>query len=290
MLDESVHLYRSNIRLLLSIAALGLLPNLLLIGLREPAIAQPGPSRAILGLQFIIVTLTGIDPGGWRNGLPDELASLVLSALTHGALAIAATQTYAGAASSIGGSFRAATRLLLTLTGMQLVRLGLLLVPALPFLIWEQPLWIICLIPFLPLQLLVIARTAIAAQVVVVERLELVPALRHAWRRSSGEDNEADVFNIVLVTGLIMIIATAIPAAFAAFALDRLVGSGPLVIAISSMLQASATILTTPFIVTTATVFYHHLHLRSESSSLEHQIGVWLAASRTLHESVKRNG
>lgn len=287
MLDESVHLYRSNIRLLLSIAALGLLPNLLLIGLREPAIAQPGPSRAILGLQFIIVTLTGIDPGGWRNGLPDELASLVLSALTHGALAIAATQTYAGAASSIGGSFRAATRLLLTLTGMQLVRLGLLLVPALPFLIWEQPLWIICLIPFLPLQLLVIARTVIAAQVIVVERLELLPALRQAWRRSSGEDNESDVFNIVLVTGLIMIIATAIPAAFA---LDRLVGSGPLVIAISSMLQASATILTTPFIVTTATVLYHHLHLRSESSSLEQQIGVWLAASRTLHESVKRNG
>lgn len=278
LLDESVHLYRSNLGLLIGIAALGFLPELLLIGLREPVIVPPGLSRVILGLQFIVVTLSGIDPASWRNGLPDELASLVLNALTHGALAVAASQTYAGARSSIGGSFRDAARQLPTLAGLQIVRLGLLLGPALPFVIWGKPLWGMCLIPFLPLQLLAIARTVITAQVIVVDQRGLLPAVRQAWRLSSGQDNEVAVFTVVLVTGLIMIIATATPAAFAAFALDRFVGNGPLVIAISSVLQAGTAILATPFTITTATVLYHNLRLRSEASSLEQQISAWRAA------------
>lgn len=77
--------------------------------------------------------------------------------------------------------------------------------------------------------------------------------------------------------------ATATPAAYGVFTLDRLVGSRSLVTVLIIVLQVSTTNLATTLIVTTATVLYHNLRLRDEASDLERLVRVW----RATHESAQ---
>ena len=258
ILDRSFALYRQHFTLFIGIAAIPQLFVLLLslamilLGVSAPGIARAGSASGIAQSPAIIGTAIGV---GVLLGLALIIVMTVAYLWMQGATVSAVSDLYLGRPTTIGGALRKTRSELGNLFGV-----GLLsgLVTGLAFILLISPgIYVTC-------------RLLVAVPVAVIEDLGARDTLERSFALT--KENAGRAFLIILLYFALAVGVTALftfPGQFALIAVKNNPGLVLAIMAVNQILSSIGTVLITPVLLISSSVFYFDLRVRKEAFDLQ---------------------